>query len=286
MNMMEEAIWSNNAAARGVPLIREDLLQRPGRVTLIGAGPGDPELLTLRAVKALRNASIVLYDHLVSDAVLEFVREDADLIYVGKQSRRHSMPQEQIIELMVELALSGQNVARLKGGDGYIFGRGGEEAQALCKAGIPLEVVPGISAAQGAAAYAGIPLTHRDHAATLVYATGHLRGDNEIDLDWSALARPRQTVVFYMGIGNLKIICTELQRHGLPSDVPAALVENATLPQQRCVCGTLATLPEVAVENDVRSPALIIVGHVVSLQPVLSQAGVLLQPAVQKFREV
>ncbi|QIL43706.1 uroporphyrinogen-III C-methyltransferase [Acidovorax sp. HDW3] len=241
----------------------------PGRVTLVGAGPGDPELLTLRAVKALRGARLVLYDHLVGKEVLRYVAEDADLIYVGKESSHHTLPQESIIDLMVRLAKSGRPLVRLKGGDGFIFGRGGEEAQALAAAGIPFDVVPGITAAQGAGAYAGIPLTHRDHAATLVFATGHLRGEDEVALDWELLARPRQTVVIYMGIGTLPTICSELQRHGLPGDTPAALVEQASLPTQRCVTGTLAGLPQLAREHHVRPPALIVIGGVVGLQPEL-----------------
>lgn len=264
MNMVDDAI--RNARALQGPGGA-----CPGRVTLVGSGPGDPELLTLRAVKALRGARLVLYDNLVSKEVLRYAGDEADLIYVGKQSGHHTMPQEDIIDLMLRLALSGKNVVRLKGGDGFIFGRGGEEAQALALAGIPFEVIPGISAAQGAGAYAGIPLTHRDHAATLVYATGHLRGEHEAALDWEALARPRQTVVFYMGIANLPVICSELRKHGLPATMPAALVEQASLPTQRCLCGTLETLPQMAIEHKVQPPALIIVGEVVSLQPVLAQ---------------
>ena len=246
---------------------------RPGLVTLVGAGPGDPDLLTLRAVKALRGARLVLYDHLVSKEVLRYagesMLESADLIYVGKQSGHHTLPQEDIIELMVRLAKSGRSLVRLKGGDGFIFGRGGEEALALAEAGIPFEVIPGITAAQGAGAYGGIALTHRDYAATLVFATGHRRGEQEMALDWPALARPRQTVVFYMGIANLPLICSEMQKHGLPAHMPAALVEQATMPEQRCICGTLATLPGLAAAHHVQPPALIIVGEVVALQPQL-----------------
>jgi len=243
---------------------------QPGRVTLVGAGPGDPELLTLRAVKALRGARLVLYDHLVGKEVLRYVAEDADLIYVGKESSHHTLPQESIIDLMLRLAKSGRSLVRLKGGDGFIFGRGGEEAIALADAGIPFDVVPGITAAQGAGAYAGIPLTHRDHAATLVFATGHLREDKELALDWETLARPRQTVVIYMGIGNLPTICDQLMRHGLPADTPAALVEQASLPTQRTVVGTVGALPQLAVQERVRPPALIIIGSVVTLQPQLA----------------
>lgn len=248
-----------------------DAGMRPARVTLVGAGPGDPELLTVKAANALRGASLVLYDHLVSKAVLGLVPAAADRVYVGKESGHHTLPQEGIIELMVRLARSGRRMVRLKGGDPYVFGRGGEEAQGLAAAGIPFEVIPGISAAQGAAAAAGIPLTHRDHAEALVLATGHLRGERgegdarSAELDWAQLARPRQTVVIYMGVATLPTISTKLQAHGLPGSTPAAIIERATLPDQRTVVGTLAGLPELARVHDVRAPALIMIGTVVSL---------------------
>ncbi len=240
----------------------------PGHVTLVGAGPGDPELLTVKAANALRRATLVLYDNLVSKAVLELVPASADRVYVGKVSGHHSLSQTGIIELMVRLAKGGRRLVRLKGGDPYVFGRGGEEAQGLAAAGIAFDVIPGISAAQGAAAASGIPLTHRDHAEALVYATGHLRGEGDarsVDLDWAQLARPRQTVVIYMGVATLPVISAQLQAHGLPGDTPAALIERATLPEQRTLVGTLATLPEVARVHDVRAPALIMIGTVVSL---------------------
>ena len=238
----------------------------PGLVTLVGAGPGDPELLTLKAVKALQAARLVLYDHLVSPAVLDFLPPDADRVYVGKESSCHTLPQASIIELMIRLARSGRAVLRLKGGDGYIFGRGGEEAQALVQAGVPFTVVPGLTAAQGAAASVGIPLTHRDHACSLVLTTGHLRDNTGLDMDWPMLARARQTVVLYMGVSNLPEICRQLVAHGLPGDTPAALVEKATLPDERCITGTLADLPVLAVAHGVKPPALIMVGGVVSLR--------------------
>jgi len=241
-------------------------------VTLVGAGPGDPELLTLKAVKALQQATLVLYDHLVSQAVLAFVPASAELIYVGKEASRHTLPQEAIIDLMLRLAREGRPLLRLKGGDGYIFGRGGEEAQALAEAGVPFSVIPGLSAAQGAAASAGIPLTHRDHARSLVFATGHLRENREVDLDWAMLARPRQTVVIYMGVGTLQVICAQLIAHGAPADLPAAVVEHATLPDERCITGTLATLPALVLAHRVTPPALIVIGQVVSLQPLLKAA--------------
>lgn len=246
----------------------------PGHVTLVGAGPGDPELLTLKAVRALQAARLVLYDHLVSPDVLAFLPADAERIYVGKESSRHTLPQDDIIELMIRLARTGKPVLRLKGGDGYIFGRGGEEAQALAKAGVPFSVVPGLTAAQGAAASVGIPLTHRDHACALVLATGHLRDNQGLDVDWEMLARPRQTVVLYMGVNNLPEICRQLQAHGLSGETPAALVERATTPQERCLTGRLADLPTIALRHQVRPPALIVIGTVVSLREDLSKGAV------------
>ncbi|TXC66708.1 uroporphyrinogen-III C-methyltransferase [Piscinibacter aquaticus] len=240
-----------------------------GHVTLMGAGPGDPDLLTVKAARALREATLVLYDALVSKDVLALVPASADRVYVGKTSGHHSLSQEGIIELMLRPARGGRRLVRLKGGDPYIFGRGGEEAQALAAAGIPFDVIPGISAAQGASAATGIPLTHRDHAESLVYATGHLRGEGEartVDLDWQLLSRPRQTVVIYMGVGTLPVISTQLQAHGLPGDTPAAIIERATQPGQRTICGTLATLPELARQHAVRAPALIMIGTVVTLR--------------------
>ena len=250
---------------------------QPAKVTLMGAGPGDPELLTVKAAKALHAATLVLVDHLVGPEVLALIPETAQRIYVGKESGRHSMAQTDITELMLKLACSGKTVLRLKGGDPYIFGRGGEEAQALAAAGVPFEVIPGISAAQGASALAGMPLTHRDHANSLVLTTGHLRGEGEdrhVDLDWDLLARPRQTVVVYMGVATLPLICSELIKHGLAPDTPAATIERATRPDQRTVVGTLSTLPGQAVEHQVKSPALIIIGSVVSLHTTLGSAAV------------
>ena len=240
----------------------------PARVTLVGAGPGDPELLTLKAWRALRQARVVLYDQLVGADILDLLPQEADRIDVGKHAGRHTLPQEQIIELMVGLARSGRPVLRLKGGDPYIFGRGGEEAQALAAAGIPFEVVPGISAAQGAAALAGIPLTHRDHAQSCVFVTGHLT-DGSCDLDWAGLARPRQTVVIYMGLAGLPQIASQLIAHGLPADWPAAVVSKGTLPGQRVVTGTLATIAEAALAAQLASPCLTLVGEVVKLRELL-----------------
>lgn len=241
----------------------------PPKVVLIGAGPGDPDLLTVKAYKLLQKADVVLYDNLVSDAILGFLPKNAERIYVGKESSRHTMPQDTISKLMIQLAQQGRFVIRLKGGDGYIFGRGGEEVFALALAGIPFEVIPGISAAQGAGATSGIPLTHRDHSRSLVFATGHLRENKQVDLDWPTLARPNQTVVIYMGVGTLPVICEQVIAHGLSSATPAAVIERATLPTERCIVGTLATLPALAIEHQVESPALIMIGHVVSLRETL-----------------
>ncbi|HEY9094395.1 MAG TPA: uroporphyrinogen-III C-methyltransferase [Hydrogenophaga sp.] len=262
MSVMEPSHW----LTPGWPKDEPEFNGPPGLVTLVGAGPGDPELLTIKAMRALQSASLVLYDHLVSPGVLEHLPANADRIYVGKESSRHTLPQASIINLMIRLARSGREVLRLKGGDGYIFGRGGEEAQALVAAGIPFKVIAGLTAAQGAAASVGIPLTHRDHAASLVLATGHTRDGQGLDMDWSMLARARQTVVLYMGVNNLAEICRQLMAHGLPGQTPAALVERATLPEERCLTGTLAELPSLALRHQVRPPALIMIGEVVSLR--------------------
>jgi uroporphyrin-III C-methyltransferase len=241
---------------------------RPAKVTLVGAGPGDPELLTVKAARALRECRLVMFDHLVGDAVLELVPRGAHRIFVGKQAGHHTLSQAGIIELMVRLARSGRPVLRLKGGDPYVFGRGGEEAQALAANGIPFEVIPGISAAQGAAAATGMPLTHRDHAGTLIFVTGHRCAQGEaqaLELDWPTLARPRQTVVFYMGVAALPAICGQLMGHGLDPETPAAVIERATLPEQRTLTGTVRTLPALAQAHGVKAPALIMVGGVVGL---------------------
>lgn len=238
---------------------------QPGWVYLVGAGPGDPELLTLKAARLIAEADVLVYDNLVSQAVLALARPDAERMYAGKERGNHSLPQEEINELLVRLARSGKRVVRLKGGDPYIFGRGGEEVETLHADGIDFEVVPGITAAAGVAAYAGIPLTHRKHAHACVFVTGHLQ-DGSMNLDWPGLARRRQTVVIYMGLSGLPLLCASLIEHGLPADWPAAIVQHGTQPSQRTITGTLATLPALAAAAKLRAPTLIIVGEVVRLR--------------------
>ena len=240
-----------------------------GTVHLVGAGPGDPELLTLRAARLLAQADVVVYDHLVGSGVLDLIGPQAERVYVGKQRDHHSVPQEQINSLLVQLAREGRCVVRLKGGDPFVFGRGGEELQALAESGIGFEVVPGITAACGVAAYAGIPLTHRDHAQSCTFVTGHLK-NGSCDLDWPALARPRQTVVIYMGLSGLATICSQLAAHGLGPDWPAAVVSGGTLDEQRVVTGTLGTLAGRVAAAALRSPCLTIVGEVVRLRDELA----------------
>ena len=236
-----------------------------GEVYLVGAGPGDAELLTFKALRLMQKADVVLYDRLVSDDVLELVRRDAEKIYVGKAKSNHTLPQEEINELMAKEALKGNRVVRLKGGDPFIFGRGGEEIETLLKYDINFQVVPGITAASGAASYAGIPLTHRDHAQSVVFATGHLK-DETINLDWPALVQTNQTLVFYMGTTGLPIISTKLVEHGMSPDTPVAIVCSATMDKQQVATGTLSDIVEVAQKEQVRPPALIIVGTVVNLR--------------------
>lgn len=236
-----------------------------GCVYLVGTGPGDPDLLTMRAYRLIQAADVVLYDNLVGAGVMELLPPAAERVYVGKQRDRHTLRQEEINKLLVAYARQGRSVLRLKGGDPFIFGRGGEEIETLMQEQVPFQVVPGITAALGAAAYAGIPLTHRDYSQACIFVTGHLK-NGSADLDWAALTRPRQTVVIYMGLLGLLELCTKLVEHGLPASTPAAVVEQATTPTQRVIASSLGELPGEAMRAQLKGPTLIIVGHVVSLR--------------------
>ncbi|EPZ16711.1 uroporphyrin-III C-methyltransferase [Thauera terpenica 58Eu] len=241
----------------------------PGHVYLVGAGPGDPELLTLRGARLVAGADVVVYDNLVAPALLDLAPAAAERIYVGKKAADHSLPQEAINALLVRLAQAGKSVVRLKGGDPFIFGRGGEEMEDLLEAGITVEVVPGVTAAAGVAAYAGIPLTHRDHAHSVVFTTGFLK-DGALDLDWPLLAHRGQTLVIYMGVSRLAEICAQLVAHGLPATTPVAVIERGTTHAQRIVKAELATLADEVLRAGIRPPSLTIVGDVVKLYPRLS----------------
>jgi len=255
-----------------IPLAREkiDVLlanktpQAGGEVYLVGAGPGDPDLLTFKALRLMQKAEVVLYDRLVSAPILEMVRRDAERIYVGKRRADHAVPQRQINQMLLDFAQQGKRVLRLKGGDPFIFGRGGEEIDLLSLHNVPFQVVPGITAASGCASYAGIPLTHRDHSQSVRFITGHLK-EGEVNYPWQEFVNDQQTLVFYMGLAGLPLICQQLIAHGKSSDTPAALVEKGTLPDQQVHVSTLAELPAMTQAKEIHAPTLLIIGDVVKL---------------------
>jgi len=249
--------------------VRDGDKQPIGEVYLVGTGPGDPDLLTFRALRLMQQADVVLYDRLIGEGILNLVRRDAQRIYVGKLPKNHTVPQEEIGKMLIRLAQEGKRVLRLKGGDPFVFGRGGEEIETLSENGITFQVIPGVTAATGCAAYAGIPLTHRDHAQGCIFVTGHEK-DGELNLNWNSLIQPRQTVVVYMGLSSLGPITEGFVTHGADPETPAAIIENGTREGQRVITGTLASLPGKTAEAGIKSPALIIVGSVVTLKDKLS----------------
>ena len=274
---LDDAPWKG-VGAKPAPVryqknpVTENPNNSEGEVALVGAGPGDPELLTLKAWRLIQSAEVVLYDRLVSPEILSLIPESAERIHVGKQRANHTLPQDQINSRLVELARKGRKVVRLKGGDPFIFGRGGEEIETLAAAGVRFQVVPGITAASGCAAYAGIPLTHRDHAQSVRFVTGHLKNDT-CDLPWKDFVQNNQTLVFYMGLVGLPIICQQLTAHGMSPEMPVALVSRGTTPHQQVVTGDLTNIVERVERNAVPAPTLVIIGNVVTLRSRLDWVG-------------
>ena len=271
---LKEHVFNDNLTQAN-QLIEQALLEwkaPKGEVYLVGAGPGDPELLTLKALRLMQQADVIIYDRLVSPAILELCRRDAAKIYVGKARSNHSVPQEGINALLVEYAAQGKRVCRLKGGDPFIFGRGGEEIQELFAAGVTFQVVPGITAASGCSAYAGIPLTHRDYAQSVRFLTGHLK-EGSPELPWNELVYENQTLVLYMGLVGLEKICAQLIAHGQRPNMPVALISKGTTPEQKVVVGTLADIASKVSEHQIQAPTLTIIGEVVSLRDQLQWQG-------------
>ncbi len=267
MNSMAPELILGRQAGRAAAVTDELLAgddAGKGEVWLVGAGPGDPDLLTFRALRLIQSAEVVFYDRLVNPLILDLLHPQAERFYVGKARSQHAVPQDGINQLLVDAALAGKKVLRLKGGDPFIFGRGGEEIEQLAQAGIPFQVVPGITAASGCAAYAGIPLTHRDHAQSVRFVTGHLK-DGTCDLPWTELVHPQQTLVIYMGLTGLPHICAQLMKNGMPADTPIALIEKGTLPEQQVHISTLQAMPGYVQGRVISAPTLTIVGSVVSL---------------------
>ena len=244
-------------------------LKKHGQVCLIGAGPGDPDLLTMKALRIIQNADAIVYDRLVAPQILKYARRDAELLYVGKKKSSHTVPQDDINQKLVDLAKEGKMVVRLKGGDPFIFGRGGEELEKLIDDQIDFQVVPGVTSASGCGTYAGIPLTHRDYAQSCILVTGHLK-EGKLALNWTSLVQPNQTIVFYMGLSNVEVLCAELIKHGMSADMPAAIIQKGTTRKQKVFTGSLASLPQIVTHNEIAPPSLIIIGEVVKLHDKLS----------------